>query len=78
LSSFGLREIPALQKIAIDEHFGRGLEALLDEAEKSGDCVEVTKDEFDAMEREGLALVRGNRGNRAGSKVKPAPQKRSW
>ena len=53
----------------------RQLGLLLDEAEKSGHYSEVTKDEFDAMEREALALVRGNR---AGSKVKPAPPNRSW
>jgi Arc/MetJ-type ribon-helix-helix transcriptional regulator len=49
------------EPIAIDEHFGRRLEVLLDEAEKSGDYTEVTKDEFDAMEREGLELVRNRR-----------------
>ena len=42
----------------IDEHFGRRLEALLDEAELSGDCVPATKKEFDAMEREALDRVR--------------------
>jgi Arc/MetJ-type ribon-helix-helix transcriptional regulator len=46
------------EPIAIDEHFGRRLEVLLDEAEKSGAYTEVTKDEIDAMEREGLELAR--------------------
>jgi Arc/MetJ-type ribon-helix-helix transcriptional regulator len=46
------------EPIAIDEHFGRRLEVLLDEAEKSGPYIEVTKDEFDAMEREGMELAR--------------------
>ncbi len=46
------------EPIAIDEHFGRRLEVLLDEAEKSGAYIEVTKVEFDAMEREGLELAR--------------------
>jgi len=46
------------EPIAIDEHFGRRLELLLDEAEKSGPYIDVTKDEFDAMEREGLNLFR--------------------
>jgi Arc/MetJ-type ribon-helix-helix transcriptional regulator len=45
------------EPITIDEHFGRRLEVLLDEAEKSGAYTEVTKDEFDAMEREGLELA---------------------
>jgi len=40
------------EALPIDEHFDRRLEALLDEAEKSGDYVDVTKEEFDAMERE--------------------------
>ena len=46
------------EPIAIDEHFVRRLEVLLDVAEKSGPYIEMTKDEFDAMEREGLALAR--------------------
>src|SRR5262245_46164090 len=44
--------------LPIDEHFDRRLEALLDEAEKSGDCVDVTGEDFDAMEREAQELVR--------------------
>ena len=44
--------------LPIDEHFDRRLEALLDEAENSGDYVSATKKEFDAMEREALELVR--------------------
>ena len=46
------------EPIAIDEHFGRRLGVLLDEAEKSGPYIEVTKEEFDAMEREGMELAR--------------------
>ncbi len=42
--------------IPIDEHFDRRLEALLEESEKSGDYIDVDKDEFDAMEREALDL----------------------
>ena len=49
------------EPIAVDEHFGRRLQVLLDEAEKSGDYTEVTKEEFDAMEREGLELARNRR-----------------
>jgi Arc/MetJ-type ribon-helix-helix transcriptional regulator len=45
------------EPIAIDEHFGRRLGTLLDEAEKSGAYTEVTSKEFDAMEREGLGLA---------------------
>jgi len=41
----------------VDEHFERRLEALLDEAEASGDCVDVSREDFDAMEREALELV---------------------
>ena len=49
------------ESIPADEHFGRRLEMLLDEAEKSGAYTEVTKDEFDAMEREGLELIRNRK-----------------
>jgi len=45
------------EALAIDEHFARRLETLLDEAERSGDYVEVTREEFDAMEREALQLL---------------------
>ena len=44
------------EPLPVDEHFDRRLETLLDEAE-AGDYVEVTKDDFDAMEREGLELA---------------------
>lgn len=46
------------EPLPVDEHFDRRLEALLDEAEISGDHVEVTKEDFDAMEREAADLVR--------------------
>jgi Arc/MetJ-type ribon-helix-helix transcriptional regulator len=45
------------EPLPVDEHFDRRLEALLDEAE-TGDYVEVTRDDFDAMEREAMELVR--------------------
>ncbi len=45
------------EALPIDEHFDRRLEALLDEAEKSGDYVEAGKEEFDAMERDALKLL---------------------
>ena len=44
--------------MSIDLLSDRRLELLLDEAEKSGDCVEVTKDEFDSMEHQALELAR--------------------
>lgn len=46
------------EPLPIDEHFDRRLEALLDEAESSGPYVDVTKEDFDAMEREAQELVR--------------------
>ena len=46
------------EALPMDEHFDRRLEALLDDAGKSGDYVEVTKEDFDAMEREASELVR--------------------
>jgi len=39
-------------------HFSLVQQVLLDEAEKSGDYVEATKQEFDAMEEEALDLLR--------------------
>lgn len=42
----------------LDEHFDRRLEVLLDEAEQSGDYMAATKEDFDAMEREALKLIR--------------------
>jgi len=44
--------------LPLDEHFNRRLEVLLDEAEKNGDYVSASKEDFDAMEREALELVR--------------------
>ena len=44
--------------LPLDEHFDRRLEVLLDEAEESGDYVEAAKEDFDAMEREALELIR--------------------
>ena len=46
------------ESFPIDEHLGRRLETLLDEAEKSGDYVPAAKEDFDAMEREALELIR--------------------
>ena len=49
------------ETLPLDEHFNRRLEVLLDEAERSGDYVAATKDDFDAMEREALQLMREKR-----------------
>lgn len=46
------------EALPVDEHFDRRLEALLDEAETSGDYVEATEEDFDAMEREAQQLSR--------------------
>ena|SRR5688572_10400824 len=45
------------EPLPVDEHFARRLEALLDEADKSGEYVDVTKEDFDTMEREAQELV---------------------
>jgi len=45
------------QPLPVDQHFDRRLEALLDEGADGG-YVEVTKEDFDAMEREAFDLVR--------------------
>ncbi len=44
--------------LPLDEHFDRRLEVLLDEAENSGNYVTASKEDFDAMEREALKLIR--------------------
>jgi Arc/MetJ-type ribon-helix-helix transcriptional regulator len=45
------------EPLAIDEHFDRRLEALLDEAAASGDHIEATRADFDEMEREAVAAI---------------------
>jgi len=45
------------EALAIDGHFERRLETLLDEAVVSGDHLEATRSDFDGMEREALALA---------------------
>jgi Arc/MetJ-type ribon-helix-helix transcriptional regulator len=45
------------EPLAIDEHFDRRLEALLDEAAASGDYVEAAQADFDDMEREAVAAI---------------------
>ena len=52
-----LERVERGEPLPVDEHFDRRLETLLDEAE-TGDYVEAAKDDFDAMEREALELVR--------------------
>ncbi len=49
------------EPLPVDEHFERRFEALLDEGEASGDYVEINREEFDAMEREALELLRAHR-----------------
>jgi hypothetical protein len=46
------------EPLPIDEHFDRRMEALLDEAEASGAYVGTSKEDFDAIEREALELIR--------------------
>src|ERR1700722_20301945 len=45
------------EPLAIDEHFDRRLEALLDDAVASGKYVEATRGDFDEMERAALAVL---------------------
>jgi len=51
------------EPVPVDEHFERRLDALLDEADRSGDYVEVTSEDFDAMEREAQELVKKPRSS---------------
>jgi Arc/MetJ-type ribon-helix-helix transcriptional regulator len=45
------------EPLPLDGHFNRRLEALLDEAEASGDYVGANPEDFDAMEREARDLL---------------------
>lgn len=49
------------EALPMDEHFSRRLEVLLDEAAESGNYLKADKEEFDAMEREALELIRSRR-----------------
>ena len=49
------------EALPMDEHFDRRLEVLLDGAEKSGEYVTATEEDFDEMEREALELIREKR-----------------
>jgi Arc/MetJ-type ribon-helix-helix transcriptional regulator len=53
-----LERVSRGEALPIDEHFDRRLAMLLNEGEKSGEYLDVTKEDFDAMEREALDLVR--------------------
>ena len=52
------------EPLAIDGHFDRRLEALLDEAGASGDYVEATPSDFDKMEREAVTAIAEKSRNR--------------
>ncbi len=58
-----LERVNAGEPLPVDERFDRRLEALLKEAEASGEPVEVTPQEWDNIERE--ALEKLSKGNRA-------------
>lgn len=45
------------EPFVLDEHFERRLERMLDEVEND-ECVSATSEDFDAMEREALDLIR--------------------
>ena len=49
------------EPLPVDDRFDRRLEMLLEEAEQSGDYIEVTHEDFDAVEREALELLRQRR-----------------
>ncbi|MGH9722877.1 MAG: ribbon-helix-helix domain-containing protein [Bryobacteraceae bacterium] len=52
------------EALPIDEHVVRRLETLLDEAERSGDYVEVSPEDFAAMEREALQLLQKRKSSK--------------
>ena len=49
------------EPLPVDGHLARRLATLIEEADDSGDYVAATSEDFDAMEREALDLVRGRR-----------------
>ena len=49
------------EPLPVDEHFDRRLEALLAEAESSGEYVDITREDFDEMERQALEMMRKRR-----------------
>jgi Arc/MetJ-type ribon-helix-helix transcriptional regulator len=49
------------EAVPVDEHFDRRLEVLLEQAKDVGDYVDVTPEDFDAMEREAQEMVRKRR-----------------
>ena len=51
-------QVASGEPLPADEHFERRLEGLLDEAEESGEYLETSKEDFDAMEREAIDLLR--------------------
>lgn len=53
-----LERVSAGEPLPADEHLLSGLEALLDEAEASGEPAEMTSDDWDDIRQEGTALVR--------------------
>jgi len=57
------KQIGAGEALPVDQHFGRRLEALLDEAEQSGDHLDVTREDCDAVEREALDLLRDSKSS---------------
>ena len=44
--------------LPVDEHFSRRLEALLEEAEASGEALEMTGQDWADIRRDGLALLK--------------------
>lgn len=58
-----LERVSQGEALPIDEHFERRLEALLNEAEASGAYADLTREDFDAMEREALDLLRSRRSS---------------
>lgn len=52
-----LEKVSRGEPLPIDARFGRRIEALLDEAEASGDYVGAEHSDFDEMESEALAIL---------------------
>jgi|SRR5215471_3669680 len=51
-----LEQVKAGEPLPVDEHFDARLEALLQEAEDSGAPEEMTKEDWERIRQEGLAL----------------------
>ena len=56
-----LRRVNAGEALSMDRRFDARLETLLEEAEQSGDPTEMTAQDWDDIEREGLVILKSSK-----------------